>query len=218
MLTAQTTLVEHEPKNLNGRNGSYTLHIFKAQDGTRFQTSKAPLANAAFGLLNQPITIGYSQQQRGDWTNNVIEQVEAGHVAIAAAPTGGAPTGGAPTAPTSSSSSSSGGGWKKRDPEESAEIMRQNALARALETHVAGLFKAESIGEVIKLADKYVRYYQGGAEAVLGQAAGPGQASQAAAPQAVGGDAQGAVAEQAAAPAPTAVAEQPVVADDDIPF
>lgn len=216
MFQAQTVLVEHEPKSLKGRNGPYTLHIFKAQDGERFQTTKTAIANAAYGLLNQAVTIGYEQQQRGDWTNNVIEQIEAGNVALAAAPTG-APTGAAPTgaAPTSAPASSGGGGMS---PDRELRVMRQNGLANALATVDAGLFEATSIGDVIKLADKYVRYYQGGAEAVLGQAAGSGQAQQAAAPQAVGGDA--AVAE-APASAPTATSPaEPVAAqaDDDIPF
>ena len=217
----QTTFVSHEPKSINGRNGQYTLHIFRTADGTQFQTSKADIANKAYGIAfadgvatGKTLTVAYEQKQNGNYTNNVIQQVEEGAVTLAAAP--GAPTGGAPTggAPTGSSSGAAGGSqfMKKRDPDEAKQIMRQSAVTAAFTAIQSGLVEVGKLGEVIVLAEKFVKYFEGGPAALV-QAAGSGQAQQAAAPADGGG------AQQAAAEAPVSAAPaSSVVAGDDIPF
>ena len=98
------TIAQHEPKQLNGANGSYTLHKFKAADGTWFQTTKVPIANEVYGLAfqdgqptNAPLTLTFEPTPRGEYVNNVIYAVVAGGQVSAAPAASGAPTGAAPT-------------------------------------------------------------------------------------------------------------------------
>lgn len=198
-----TTITSHEPKQIEGRNGSFTMHLFKTADGGRLQTTKGEKANELYGLAftdgqpnNAPVTVTYEESQRGRYTNFDIVSSVAGHV---------------PGAATSLPKSSSGGGGGRGGytPKDQAVINRSAALSRAIETVAAGIVSIEELGGsagLFKLADSYVKYIEGPkqAEAPAANAAPTAAAPAAAAPE--------------AAPTAAAPAAAPTSSDDDIPF
>lgn len=96
-----TTLVSHNPKSIQGRNGLFTIHEFTDANGLEFSTTKTPIANQLYSLLNTPVGLEYEEKVNGNFTNRHIQKVLGGAAvpeAVAAAPA--APTA-APTAPTS---------------------------------------------------------------------------------------------------------------------
>lgn len=83
-----TTFVSHNPKQVNGKNGQYTMHEFVDVNGLEFATSKTPIANQIYAALNSPIGIEYDEKQNGQYTNRYITNVlGAGAPAAGAAPT-----------------------------------------------------------------------------------------------------------------------------------
>lgn len=220
-----TVLTEHKPQPVNGRNGTFTIHKFKGQDGLWYETSKQDLANAAYALLESGAAalITFDPETKGNYTNNKISAVQAAGVGAPmapAAPTGGAPTGaasnGGSTPPTSYRNESS--------PNEAGRIARSVAVEHLPAYLAAGVFEVpKSLDELADELAVLAKYIFNGSR--------PGAATQAPSPPAQGGGEQG--APQAApaevqaptapqAPetpqAPTAPAAAPATPDDDIPF
>lgn len=207
-MDAVTTLVKHDPKTFNGQNGEWTLHIFEDSNGTKFQTNKQQIANAAYALLGQQVKFPFEVEERGKWKNNVI---------------GAAPVAAPGETPTPTSNPNSGGGRSGGrggyTPKDQGVINRSAALARAIETVAAGIVPVAELGGFVgltKLADSYVKYIetapqgQGGAVSSDGGGANGAEAPTSA-PTAAAAEAP------AAAPA-AAPAVAPATADDDIPF
>lgn len=82
----QTTLVGYEPRQVEGRNGTFTIHKFKSNDGTVFDTKKLEVSNAAHALMNQPVILTYTETQNGQWTNRTLEGVQTAFGGTTAAP------------------------------------------------------------------------------------------------------------------------------------
>lgn len=212
-----TTITSHEAKQINGRNGAFTLHLFKAADGTRFQTTKQEIANVVYGLAfangqpnMQPITIDLEQVPRGDYLNNEITSALAGAVAgVATSVPGGRGGGG--------SRGGGGGGFGKKD---QAVINRSAALSRAIETVAAGIITPAELGGsdgLFKLANRYVKYIETAPEAQGGAVSSDGGGAPVGAAPTAAPTAAPVAAEAPAAPvaAPPAA---PATPDDDIPF
>lgn len=206
-------LVQHDPKSLNGPNGPFTLHKFKAADGTWYQTTKTPIANEAYSFVQSgaPCTLNVEPTQNGDYLNNVIHGVFAGGDVAAAAP--GAPTGGgAPTAqaaPTGSAGQS--GAPPRAEFQRSKEEMRRTAALEIAST----LFHAQNLSsyvDFLKIAARVEKDIANGYQTAASEPQAQTSSSS------VGGGEQ-AAAPEAAAEAPAAeVASAPVSPDDDIPF
>lgn len=94
-MQVSTVLVSHDPQQKNTSRGPSTLHIFKDQQGNEYTTWKTEIANVAFGLLNQPVVVDFTEKQNGQYTNRVLDGVVG---ANGAAPTAMAPAQ-APKAP-----------------------------------------------------------------------------------------------------------------------
>lgn len=193
-----TTIAAHEPKQIDGRNGAFTLHIFKTADGGRLQTSKAEKANELYGLTftngqpnNAPVTVTYEETKRGQYTNFDIQSSVAGHV-----------PGAATSLPKTGGGGGGRGGYRGAD---QGVINRSAAVARAIEAHAAGLVKLEDRSQLFAFADIIVEYIEG-----------PKKTE---APTAASAPTTAAPAEAAAPAAPAAAPPAaPATPDDDIPF
>lgn len=226
-MQTQVTLTEHKPQSMNGQNGPWTLHKFKASDGQWYEVSKTDLANTAYALMQSgtPVLIEYDQKQNGQYTNNRVTNVQAlgaGGAPMAPgvvpnATNGPVQTATAPTkAPAASSSSST---YRPTAPEDAARMSRSKGIDQALKAAELGIVELSSIDQLFDVAGTFARY------AFSGSRPGGGAVQGAVSSGAGGGEGQGAPQQQAVAPAAAeapqpapAPATAPATADDDIPF
>jgi hypothetical protein len=201
----------HDPISVNGRNGQFTIHKFKAADGTRFQTTEQALADKAYGLLGQVATIDFELEVRGEYTNNVIKSIQPGGQLQQGAPSGGgAPvsSGGAPTGAQQQKS--------RADFQRSKEEMRWTEAMSIAATLYAATPKLQEGGyaNFIGLANKVESDIaaKSGAEAASSGSQAQGSSS----PAGDGGGEQG--APQGAPTAQAAAEPVQTSTDDDIPF
>lgn len=215
---AEETLVSHSTRQGNGQRGPFAIHIFKSAAGVEYSTTKQQLADIAYGLLNQPITLLYTVHPNTSngvtYENRRIANIVGGSLAPGTAPAG-APTASAPInqgAPTGGSGRSSG--WT---PE------KEYTVAFAGYSHDAPMFFFQRLPEdqqtkdnYVKIVDWFVVQSKGTLARITGSAGTVGPQPDAATPAAspVPVEPQQA-AIPVAAPAPPAA---PQAADDDIPF
>jgi hypothetical protein len=192
--TLQTTLVSHETASGQGQYGPWTRHTFTDTAGTKFQTYKADIANAAYGLLNQPVTVNFEAKTNNGYTNNDIIGIAHATTPAPAAPVTSAQ---APTQPTR----------VETDDQKSARIARIASLQRVGEHATAGIVNIEGAAQAMHLASIYATFIQTGVA--------PG----AAAPSGGVGDGAETAGTAAIVPAsPVATVGAPVTPDDGIPF
>ena len=166
----RTTLVSHEPKSGTGQKGPWTLHIFKDAAGQSYKTFEAPIGNRAYGLLNLPAVLTYTEKPAKDPQyppDRVIQDVQqdlsfpaapvapvAPQAAPALPPTVNLPTiwQNAPTTPANPV----GGGDDRQ-----VQIMRQSALERAIRARVGLDYGSEELG-LYQLSEEFLHYFQTG--------------------------------------------------------
>lgn len=165
MPLAQVTFVSHEPKELNGKNGKFTLHKFKTPDGTSYDTSKSDIANAAYAFAfntdgsptNTLLAVTFDAIQNGEYVNNRMTAVTTAGVG-AMAP--GVLPSGAPVAPATPqpqvpaqvapAPAATGGAvdfYKQTHPDDAARMTRSVAHQSGLEALSLAL-KAQELGLV----------------------------------------------------------------------
>lgn len=221
MQQLQVTFVRHNPRQATAKQGpnagnQFTIHEFFTADDTKFDTTKAEIANAAYALLNQPVLITFEQTQNGQYTNRKLQAVQAADGSGATMAPGVMPlaTASAPPAPTAAQAAapttgSDNGGTRYADhPDTARRIARSVGLELAIKAAESGVVALGSVESLFDVAHTFGAYVFNGSR--------PSAATGADSSGAGGGDA-------GAAPAAPAVAEaaEPVpgvVADDDIPF
>lgn len=220
-MQATVTFVRHNPKQVNGQNGPFTVHEFFTQDGTKFDTSKTDVANAAYALAfangaptNAALLVTYEEKQNGQWTNRRITAVQGagdGAMAPGVMPSGSqqAPTAAPSSAPATSSAPTTGGtgqNYRPTAPEDAARMSRSKGLELAIKAAEGGLISISGIDDFFGIAGSFAQYIFKG--------------SRPSSPAATGADSSGAGGggEAGAAPAAPAPTSAPAAADDDIPF
>ena len=204
--SVQTTLTGHTTKSGNGQYGPWTLHLFTAANGETYQTGKQDIANAAYALLNQPVTIIFVTKTRGQYRNNKIESVApAGAGAPLAAPVAQAPVQAAPVA-----AQADGPRLGYTTPDADAKrIARSVGLEQAINAAAKGVIVINSPSELFDVAHTFGAYVFNGSRP-SGATAAPSSSG------AVVGATAGAPAPVEAAPVAAPVAAP--ATDDDIPF
>lgn len=131
--------------------GPWTKTVFKAADGSEYQTFEGAVASKASSLLNQPVEVTFTPKQRGQYTNLQLDDV-----AIVVGAANGAPGTPPPAHPPVATAAA---------PQPSADsrqyqIMRQSALERAIMSFAAdGVEILGSLPELYELADQFVVYF-----------------------------------------------------------
>jgi hypothetical protein len=225
-MQAQVTFVRHNPKQVNGSNGTFTVHEFFTADNTKFETTKQDVANAAYALAfaneqptNQLLVVNYDEKQNGQWTNRHLSSVQvagAGALAPGVMPSGSAeaPTG----APTAQAAPAAGAaptdaqtGTRTADhPDTARRIARSVGLELALKAVEGGVVSVSSQAELFDVAQSFGAYVFNGSRPTSSPAATRADSSSA--------DGGGVAGVAPAAPAPTQEAAPQLPADDDIPF
>lgn len=221
----QTTLVEHKPQQMNGSNGAWTLHKFKAADGNWYEIGKTDIANAAYALMQSgtAVLLTYEVKQNGQYTNNRVSAVQAIGAAGQAMAPGvtpvGAPNGAAPTttpaaAPTTAPTS--GNSYRPTAPEDAQRMSRSKGLDQALKAAESGIVVVESLDQLFDVAGAFARYAYSGSRpgaSTAPSSSGAGGGESAGAPQAAPVAEAAPVAQQ-----PEQQQQQTVPTADDIPF
>ncbi len=76
MATAVDTITSYAKKDVQGRNGKFTMTMFQTQSGREYATSKGEIASQAVLLMNQPVEIEHEVVQKGDYTNYYLQGVK----------------------------------------------------------------------------------------------------------------------------------------------
>ena len=75
-MQTQVTLTKHYQDSGESNGRSWTRNDFVAADGqTRFKTFDGDVASKAKSLLNVPTTITYRLQERGQYVDNILEDI-----------------------------------------------------------------------------------------------------------------------------------------------
>lgn len=217
MKQAQVTFVRHNPRQATARTGpnaggQFTVHEFFTADDLKFDTTKAEIANVAYALLNQPVTVTYEETQNGQYTNRKLQAVQAAGADGAPMAPGVLPNAAAaaPSAPTSAPAPQQSSGTRMPDsPETAGRIARSVGLEQALKAVELGICQVSTVDELFNVAAGFAVYVFKG--------------SRPSSPAATGADSSGAggggdAGAAPAAPAPTSAPEAAPAADDDIPF
>jgi hypothetical protein len=151
----QTVLTSHQSKSGSNAKGGWTMHIFKTADGTSYQTFDTALGNKAYGLLNQPVSLIFESETRGDYTNNVLKSIDGAAGAAPAAPA-------ATAAATAVAPIQTG----ETDDQKQVRIMRQSALERAILAGTEGYIEIKSVDDLYALSDQFLDYFKNGRQGV----------------------------------------------------
>ncbi len=76
MATATDTITSYSKKDVQGRNGKFTMTMFQTQSGREYATSKGEIASQAVLLMNQPVEIEHEVVQKGDYTNYYLQGIK----------------------------------------------------------------------------------------------------------------------------------------------
>lgn len=207
----------------------FTIHEFFTADGTKFDTTKAEIANAAYGLsfdgngnpTNQAVLITFEVSNNGQYTNRKLQAVQAVGAGGAMAPgvvpnVGGTPAAAVPAAaPVTNAAPAAATMTPTRTadhPDTAARIARSVGLELALKAVGNGIVHIEEKEDLFNIAHEFGAYVFNGSR--------PSAATGAVSSGAGGGDAGAAqaapaVAEPAAEFVPAAATAEP---NDDIPF
>jgi hypothetical protein len=76
---ASTTVTLSSPEQRNGTSarGAWTLSLFPASDGRKYQTFDGAIASVVASLIGQPAVVEYEEEQRNGNTNYVIKAASA---------------------------------------------------------------------------------------------------------------------------------------------
>ena len=134
MGTVTTTLVGHETKSGTNAKGTWVMNLFEDQNGAKYQTFEADIASQALSLLiGQRVDITFEEVQRGDFTNKIIQSIQASTQIPTEQPTSASP--------------------------QIEPVDRNAGIARAIETFgVAGVDPLENQDALFELADVYATY------------------------------------------------------------
>lgn len=155
-------------------HGPWALRIFKDAGGNKFQLFDRELGDALIQRLNQPITVTYEvevnsyKDRNGNARtaqNNMIKSfLEGAQAGVGGVQEPSLPSHTGPQQTTTSApQTSTGGGGQDYSP-----LRRKDALNAAIAAGAAGVIKYGDPMQLFAVADSYVKYYEGGSEALNG--------------------------------------------------